>query len=74
VLVALSSATTILGAGSSITQTSTTADVRGTYASTTATNGTLRLQMRVTLAASAAASVTSTNVAPLFGNAQFSSV
>lgn len=74
VLVALSSANVALGAGSSITQTSTTADVRGTFASTTASNGTLRLQMRVQPTAANIATITSTNVAPLFGNVQYSSV
>jgi hypothetical protein len=64
----------VVGALSSITQTSTTADVRGTWGSSTATNGTIRLQMTITPAASAIAAVTSTNIAPLFGNAQFSSV
>lgn len=73
VLVALSSANTVL-ASTAATQTSTTPDVRGTYASTTASNGTLRLQMLVTPSASAVAAITSTNVAPLFGGTQFSSV
>ena len=56
------------------TATSTTADVRGTYGSSTASNGTIRLQMVVTPAASAAAAITSTNIAPFFGANQFSSV
>jgi len=59
---------------STATATSTTADVRGTFASTTASNGTTRLQIVVTPAASAIAAITSTNVAPLFGATQFSSV
>jgi hypothetical protein len=59
---------------SSIAAISTNADVRGTYASSTTTNGTIRLQMIVTPTASAVATVTSTNVAPLFGVTQFSSV
>lgn len=59
---------------STATATATTAEVRGTYASSTASNGTIRLQMVVTPAASAVASVTSTNFAPLFGATQFSSV
>lgn len=71
--VLLSSATTIL-ASTAATQTSTTPDVRGTYKSTTATNATLRVQMTITPAASAIAAITSTNVAPLFGATQFSSV
>ncbi len=73
VIVALSSATTVL-ASTVATQTSTTPDVRGTYTSSTASNGTLRLQMQVTPTATAIATVTSTNVAPLFGRTQFSSV
>ena len=72
VAVALSSANTALG--STATQTATTADVRGTYASSTASNGTLRLQMTVTPSASGIAAITSTNVAPLFGQAQYSSI
>lgn len=64
----------VLGQSSIASQTSTTPDVRGIYASSTATNGTLRLQMMVTPAASAVASITSTNVAPFFGATQFSSV
>lgn len=68
-----SSVNTLL-ASTAATQTSTTPDVRGTYKSTTATNGTIRLQMLVTPAASAAAAITSTNFAPFFGAAQFSSV
>jgi hypothetical protein len=56
------------------TQTSTTPDVRGIYASSTAMNGTLRIQIQMTPAASAIAAITSTNVAPLFGATQFSSV
>lgn len=73
VQVALSSATVVLGS-TAATQTSTTPDVRGTYASTTASNGTVRLQMTVTPAASAAAAITSTSVAGFFGVTQFSSV
>jgi hypothetical protein len=73
VIVALSSANTTL-ASTAATQTSTTPDVRGTYASSTATNGTVRMQITVTPAASAVAAVTSTNIAPLFGGTQFSSI
>jgi hypothetical protein len=71
--IGLSSANTVL-ASTAATQTSTTPDVRGTYTSSIATNGTLRLQMVVTPSASAVAAITSTNVAPLFGGTQFSSV
>lgn len=68
----LSTADVILA--STATATSTTGDVRGTYKSTTGTNGVIRLQMVITPAASAAAAITSTNVAPFFGLTQFSSV
>jgi len=70
----MSSAAVVLGQSSIATQTSTTPDVRGTYTSSTASNGTLRLQMLVTPCASAVATVTSTNLSPLFGYPQFSSV
>ncbi len=73
VIVALSSANTQL-ASTAATQTSTTPDVRGTYASSTASNGTVRLQMFVQPTALGIAAITSTNVAPLFGGTQFSSV
>ncbi len=69
--VTTSSANFIL-ASTAATATSTTADVRGVWVSTTASNGTLRLQIRVTPSASAVAAITSTNVAPLFGVAQYS--
>lgn len=71
--IGLSSANTVLGS-TVATQTSTTPDVRGVYKSSVASNNTLRLQMTITPAASAAAQITSTNVAPFFGQAQFSSV
>jgi hypothetical protein len=71
--VALSSANFIVGS-TVATATSTTPDARGTYASSTATNSTIRLQWSVTPSASAVAAITSTNVSPLFGVAQFSSV
>lgn len=67
-----SSASVVL-ASTIATQTSTTPDVRGTYKSTTASNGTLRLQMSITMTASGAAAITSTNVAPWFGQTNFSS-
>ena len=73
VLVPLSSANTVLGS-TIVTQTSTTPDVRGTYSSTTASNNTVRLQMLVTPTAANIAAITSTNVAPLVGQTQFSSV
>lgn len=73
VAVALSSANTVL-ASTIATQTSTTPDVRGTYASSTASNGTVRLQMTITPTASGASTITSTNVTALFGGTQYSSV
>lgn len=73
VAVALSSANFVLGS-TMATATSTSPDARGTYASTTATNGTLRVQISVVPSASAVYSITSSNVQPLFGYAQYSSV
>ena len=71
---ALSSATLSLASTAAV-QTSTTPDVRGTYASSTASNGTLiRMQLTVFPTANLIAAITSTNVAPLFGGVQFSSV
>lgn len=72
-LVPLSSLNTRL-ASTVPTQTSTTPDVRGTFASSVASNGTVRLQMLVTPLAANMVSMSSTNVAPLFGLTQFSSV
>lgn len=72
-VIALSTVTFIVPSSLS-TMTSTTADVRGTYKSSTALNSAIRLQMLVTPSASAIAAITSTNVAPLFGPTQFSSV
>jgi hypothetical protein len=71
--VAFSSANFILGS-TAATATSTTADPRGTYASTTASNGTVRIQLSVTPAASAASAITPLNVTPFYGVNQFSSV
>lgn len=71
--VALSSATFVLGS-TAATQTSTCPDVRGVYISSLASDGTMRLQISVTPAASAVAAVTWTDVSPLFGGTQFSSV
>lgn len=68
------STTTVVLASTAATMTSTTPDVRGTYKSSTATNSVIRLQMVITPSASAIAAITSTNVAPLFGGTQFSSV
>lgn len=69
-----STANFVVALASTATATSTTADVRGTFKSTTASNGTTRLQITITPAASAIAAITSTNIAPLFGATQFSSV
>jgi hypothetical protein len=71
--VALSSANAVL-ASTAVTQTSTMPDVRGTYASSTVANGTIRLQMVFTPSANVVASITNTDVSALFGATQFSSV
>lgn len=57
---------------STVTATSTTGDVRGTYASTTAANGTNRLQIVQHVSAVAAASVTATDSSAIFGVTQYS--
>lgn len=66
--------TTNVVLGTTATQVSSSPDVRGTFSSTTASNALQRLQIQVTAQASGMAAITSTNVAPLFGQAQFSSV
>lgn len=73
VIVALSSATTTL-ASTAATQTSTTPDVRGTYASTTAANGTVRLQILQRVSPGMVSSVTASDTSSLFGGTQYSSV
>lgn len=73
-VVPLSTTNFVAALPSTATATSTNGDVRGTFASTTASNGVQRLQLVLTPAASAIAAITSTNVAPLFGATQFSSV
>lgn len=60
--------------GSTATQTATSIDPRGTYASTTASNGTVRLQIVMPITANMAAAATATDVSLMFGAAQFSSV
>lgn len=60
--------------GSTATQTATSSDPRGTYASTTASNGTQRLQIVQMITAAMAQAVTPTDVSLMFGAAQFSSV
>lgn len=71
--VLMSSANFVL-ASTAATATSTTPDARGTYTSSTASNGTLRVQIAVTLAASAAKAITAADVSPMFGVAQYSSI
>jgi hypothetical protein len=56
------------------TATSTTGDVRGTYASTTATNDTVRLQISQNITAEMVNGVTATSYDAMFGVAQYSSV
>lgn len=70
--VALSSANFILAMASTATATSTTADVRGIYVSSVAVGGNYRLTINITPAASAAVTISSTNVAPFFGATQYS--
>lgn len=71
--VLLSSASTTL-LSTPATQTSTTPDVRGTYASTTASNGTLRLQIYQGIDAFMTGNITVANTSSLYGGTQFSSV
>ena len=73
VLSVLSTANIVL-ASTAATQTSTTPDVRGIYISSVASNNVVRLQMMVSPTAVSMASITSTNVQPLFGGNQFSSI
>lgn len=73
--IALSSANCVLAAASTATQTSTTADVRGIYISSAAPlAGAYRLQIAITPSASALVTLGTTNVAPLFGAPQYSSI
>lgn len=60
--------------GSTATQTATSSDPRGTYASTTASNGTLRLQIVQQITPVMAAGVTASDQSLMFGATQFSSV
>lgn len=69
-LIAMTSANGTLG--STLTATSTTPDVRGTFISSVGSSGSYRVQIKVTPSASAVAAITSTNVAPLFGLTQYS--
>lgn len=70
---AISSATVVL-ASTVATQTSTTPDVRGTYASTIASNGTVRLQIFQGTDAFQMGNITAADQSALFGATQFSSV
>lgn len=70
---AISSATLVL-ASTVATQTSTTPDVRGTYASTIASNGTVRLQIFQGIDAFLVSQITASDQSALFGATQFSSV
>lgn len=71
--VLLSSASVAL-ASTAATQTSTTPDVRGTYTSTTASNGTVRLQLFQQFTPAQAAAITAADQSAFFGAIQFSSV
>jgi hypothetical protein len=59
---------------STVTATSTTGDVRGTYASTTALTTTARLQIAQHITATMASNVTDSDVSAIFGVTQYSSV
>lgn len=72
--VSLSTGNAILPMASSATATSTTADVRGIYISSLASDGTMRVQIAVTPSASAVQALTPASLLPLFGATQFSSV
>jgi hypothetical protein len=73
VAVAISSANAV-PASTVATQTSTTPDVRGTYTSTTASNGTLRMQIACVPTVAAISSISPSDMSSLFGGTQFSSV
>lgn len=60
--------------GSTATQTATSSDSRGTYASTTASNGTLRLQIMQAITPAMVSSITASDQSGMFGASQFSSV
>lgn len=65
---------TFVFASTATTQTSTMPDVRGTWASSIASNGTNRLQIVVTPPVSQLSGVTALDMSGLFGATQFSSV
>lgn len=59
--------------GSTATQTATSSDPRGTYASTTASNGTLRLQIVQAITPAMVSSITASDYSGMFGAAHYSS-
>jgi hypothetical protein len=73
VSIALTTANFLFGS-TAATQTSTTPDVRGLYISSIATTSAVRLQVFVRPDIVKLAAITSTNVSPLFGGTQYSSV
>ena len=60
--------------GSTATQAATSSDPRGTYASTTASNGTLRLQIVQEITPAMVNSISATDYSGMFGATQYSSV
>lgn len=58
--------------GSTATQAATSSDPRGTYASTTASNGTLRLQIIQQITPAMVSSITASDYSPMFGATQYS--
>lgn len=60
--------------GSTVTATSTTPDVRGTYGSSTALTSTARLQISQNITATMVSNVTESDVSAIFGVTQYSSV
>lgn len=71
--IALSSGNSVV-ASTAATQTSTTPDVRGTYTSSVAATGAVRLQMRQLFDAYQMAQITNTDNSAIFGATQYSSV
>ena len=69
-----SSGAITLGTTAASAQVSTGIDVRGTYASTTASNGTIRLQIIQNITAAMVNSVTASDTSAMFGGTQYSSV
>lgn len=59
--------------GSTATQTATSSDPRGTYASTTASNGTLRLQIVMPITPAMVSSITPSDYSGMFGATHYSS-